>query len=162
MFPVFTLNGFGITGKVCDTIKFPKFLIDHNLLIECSIAAEVDTEELRNFMKKNYKPNFSYQDFARDFTAEFYDPIQWAKLFEESGAKYVVLTSKHHEGYTMWPSKYSFSWNSMDVGPHRDLVGKLNVFLINAFIKINLFGFLPLSPFKKIMVTIFEASISLI
>ena len=39
--------------------------------------------------------------------------------------RYVVLTSKHHEGFTMWPSNYSFNWNAMDVGPHRDLVGDL-------------------------------------
>ena len=38
--------------------------------------------------------------------------------------RYVVLTSKHHEGYTNWPSQVSFNWNSMDVGPQRDLVGK--------------------------------------
>lgn len=29
------------------------------------------------------------------------------------------------EGFTLWPSKYSFSWNAMDVGPRRDLVGDL-------------------------------------
>ncbi|XP_069692526.1 alpha-L-fucosidase-like [Periplaneta americana] len=78
-----------------------------------------------NFMKENYPPNFTYQDFARDFTAEFYNPEDWAEIFQSSGAKYVVLTSKHHEGYTLWPSKTAFSWNSMDVGPHRDLVGEL-------------------------------------
>ncbi|KAI4469381.1 alpha-l-fucosidase [Holotrichia oblita] len=78
-----------------------------------------------DFMKKNYPPNFTYQDFANDFKAEFYDPDQWAKLFKASGAKYVVLTSKHHEGYTLWPSTYSYSWNAMDVGPQRDLLGDL-------------------------------------
>lgn len=36
-----------------------------------------------------------------------------------------MLTSKHHEGYTLWPSKYSPNWNAMDVGPKRDLVGDL-------------------------------------
>ncbi|XP_069692576.1 alpha-L-fucosidase-like [Periplaneta americana] len=77
------------------------------------------------FMKKNYPPNFTYQDFARDFTAEFYNPDEWAEIFQSSGAKYVVLTSKHHEGYTLWPSTTAFSWNAMDVGPHRDLLGDL-------------------------------------
>ncbi|CAL4059923.1 unnamed protein product, partial [Meganyctiphanes norvegica] len=57
------------------------------------------------FMKDNY-PTFTYQDFAAEFTAEFFDPNYWAKVFQDSGTKYVVLTSKHHEGYTMWPSKY--------------------------------------------------------
>ena len=40
--------------------------------------------------------------------------------------RYVVLTSKHHEGFTNWPSNYSFNWNAKDVGPDRDLVGKEN------------------------------------
>ena len=39
--------------------------------------------------------------------------------------KYVVLTSKHHEGFTLWPSAQSWNWNSVDVGPHRDLCGDL-------------------------------------
>lgn len=37
--------------------------------------------------------------------------------------RYVVLISKHHEGYTLWPSNYSWNWNAMDVGPKRDIVG---------------------------------------
>ena len=52
--------------------------------------------------------------------------------------RYVVLTSKHHEGFTNWPSKYSFNWNSMDVGPNRDLVGKqcFSIF-VDSLVKIN-------------------------
>ena len=79
--------------------------------------------DFTDFMQKRYKPDFTYQEFAKDFTAEFFNASEWAALFEAAGAKYVVLTSKHHEGYTLWPSKYSFSWNSMDVGPHKDLIG---------------------------------------
>ncbi|XP_035733443.1 alpha-L-fucosidase-like [Vespa mandarinia] len=78
-----------------------------------------------DFMKDRYPPNYTYQDFARDFTAEFFNASQWSEIFQASGAKYVVLTSKHHEGYTLWPSKYSFSWNSMDVGPQKNLIGEL-------------------------------------
>lgn len=77
------------------------------------------------FMERNYKPSFTYQDFAAQFTAEFFNAEVWANILKTSGAKYVVLTSKHHEGFTLWPSKYSFSWNAMDVGPHRDLLGEL-------------------------------------
>lgn len=79
-----------------------------------------------DFMSDNYPPNFSYQDFAKDLRLEFFNATQWVKLFERSGARYAVLTTKHHEGYTLWPSKSSFSWNSMDVGPRRDIVGEFS------------------------------------
>lgn len=77
------------------------------------------------FMKDNYRPGFTYQDFGPQFTAEFFDPDKFAKTIKASGAKYIVHTSKHHEGYTMYPSNYSWNWNSLDVGPGRDIVGEL-------------------------------------
>lgn len=77
------------------------------------------------FMRANYRPGFTYADFGPDFTAEFYKPKHWANVIASSGAKYVVLTSKHHEGYTLWPSKYSWNWNAKDVGSGRDLLGDL-------------------------------------
>ncbi|XP_063165253.1 plasma alpha-L-fucosidase [Candoia aspera] len=77
------------------------------------------------FMKKNYRPGFTYEDFGPFFTAEFFDANQWADILNASGAKYVVLTSKHHEGFTLWGSKYSWAWNSVDIGPKRDLVAEL-------------------------------------
>ncbi|XP_074029408.1 plasma alpha-L-fucosidase-like [Leptinotarsa decemlineata] len=82
-------------------------------------------EKYVNFMKKNYAPSFTYQEFAKDFKAEFFNATEWAELFAKSGARYIVLTSKHHEGYTLWPSKYAYSWNAKDIGPGRDLVGEL-------------------------------------
>lgn len=77
------------------------------------------------FMKNNYPPDFQYQDFAPMFHAEFFDPDAWADLLTKSGARYFVLTSKHHEGWTNWRSNVSWNWNSVDNGPHRDLVGEL-------------------------------------
>lgn len=75
------------------------------------------------FMQQNYRPGFTYQEFANDFRAELFNATEWASIFELSGARYVVLTSKHHDGYALWPSKYSFGWNSVDIGPHRDIIG---------------------------------------
>ena len=77
------------------------------------------------FHLKTYGPNFKYQDFAPMFKAELFNPDDWADLFKKAGAKYVVLTSKHHEGFALWPSAQSWNWNSVDVGPHRDLCGDL-------------------------------------
>jgi len=79
---------------------------------------------------KTYGEDFPYAEFAQRFKAELYDPNQWADVFLRSGAKYVVLTSKHHDGYCMWPSQeanrdWGRPWNSVDIGPGRDLLGEL-------------------------------------
>jgi alpha-L-fucosidase len=79
----------------------------------------------RRFHDKTYGKDFQYQDFAKDFKCELFDPADWANVFNDAGAKYVVLTSKHHEGYTLWPSKESWNWNAVDLNPHRDLAGDL-------------------------------------
>ncbi len=77
------------------------------------------------FHVETYGEDFHYQDFAPMFKAEMYDPDLWADIFERSGAKYVVLTSKHHEGFSLWPDDNNWNWNSRDIGPHRDLLGDL-------------------------------------
>ena len=79
----------------------------------------------REYHNKTYGEDFKYQDFAPMFKAQHFDPAQWAGLFKRAGARYVVLTSKHHEGFTLWPSAQSWNWNSVDIGPHRDLCGDL-------------------------------------
>ena len=72
----------------------------------------------------------TYYDLANDFKAELFNPEEWANLFEQSGAKYIVLTSKHHDGFTLWPNATSsktwgFPWNALETGPKRDLLGDL-------------------------------------
>lgn len=94
-----------------------------------------------DFHNKNYGENFEYRDFGPLFKAELFDPVVWADLFKKSGAKYVVLTSKHHDGYCLWPTKsqYKKNWNSMDVGPKRDLVGDLTNAVKSAGLKMGLY-----------------------
>lgn len=72
-----------------------------------------------------YGADFKYQQFAPMFKAEKFDPDAWADLFVRAGARYVVLTSKHHDGYCLWPAPNSTGWNSVEVGPKRDLLGDL-------------------------------------
>ncbi|XGW33159.1 hypothetical protein V3C99_017557 [Haemonchus contortus] len=82
-------------------------------------------KDVVNYVNRNYKPGTSYADFATHFTAELFDPKEFADIVKSSGAKYFVLTSKHHEGFTMWPSRTSWNWNAMDIGPKRDIVGQI-------------------------------------
>ncbi|XP_071813119.1 alpha-L-fucosidase-like isoform X2 [Apostichopus japonicus] len=91
------------------------------------------------FMRSNYRPGFTYTDFAPAFTAEFFNPKHWADIIEASGAKYAVLTSKHHEGYTLWPSKFSWNWNAKDIGPGRDLVGELSRAIRETHVRFGLY-----------------------
>ncbi|HNX33347.1 MAG TPA: alpha-L-fucosidase [Kiritimatiellia bacterium] len=78
-----------------------------------------------NFHARTYGARVAYADFAAQFRAEHFNPDQWADLFKKSGAKYVVLTSKHHDGFALFPSAYSPRWNAQVLGPHRDLAGDL-------------------------------------
>ena len=86
--------------------------------------------ETRAFHDRVYGKDFKYPDFAPQFRAELFDANQWAGILEDAGAKYVVLVSKHHDGFALWPSQeadasWGRPWNSVDVGPKRDLVGEL-------------------------------------
>ncbi|XP_063212177.1 tissue alpha-L-fucosidase isoform X1 [Chroicocephalus ridibundus] len=81
--------------------------------------------DYQRFVQRRYPPHTTYADFAPRFTAHDFHPREWAQLFQRAGARYVVLTTKHHEGFTNWGSPVSWNWNSLDTGPHRDLVGEL-------------------------------------
>src|SRR5438093_9230829 len=67
---------------------------------------------------------FGYKDFIPIFKAEHFDPVAWARLFKESGAKYVVPVFEHHDGFAMYASALS-DWTAAKMGPQRDLVGDL-------------------------------------
>ncbi|KAI1730400.1 alpha-L-fucosidase domain-containing protein [Ditylenchus destructor] len=81
--------------------------------------------EAINFVRTHYGNDTTYGDFAKEFTAEDFNADQFAEVVKASGARYFVLTSKHHEGFTLWPSKTAWNWNAKDIGPHRDLVLEL-------------------------------------
>jgi len=67
---------------------------------------------------------FGYKDFIPMFKAEHFDPQAWAKLFKDSGARYVVPVFEHHDGFAMYDSDLS-DWTAKKMGPHRDLAGEI-------------------------------------
>ena len=86
----------------------------------------------------NWGPDFAYDQFIPMFKAEKFHPDNWAKLFREAGAKYVVLTAKHGDEFALWPTKYTRR-NSMEMGPHRDLAGDLTTAVSGAGLKMGFY-----------------------
>ena len=58
---------------------------------------------------RNYEeiPNEDYEKYFEQFNPDLFNPKEWAKAAREAGMKYFVITTKHHEGFCMWDSKYT-------------------------------------------------------
>lgn len=59
--------------------------------------------------------------YAETWRAERYDPEAWVALAKEAGMSYLVLTTRHHDGFALWDSKVN-PFNAAKIGPRRDLV----------------------------------------
>ncbi|TQM09199.1 alpha-L-fucosidase [Pseudonocardia kunmingensis] len=66
-----------------------------------------------------------YDDFLDAWKAEEFDPQGWCDLFARAGARYVVPTTKHHDGIALWDAPGTGTRNTVHRGPRRDLVGEL-------------------------------------
>ena len=76
-------------------------------------------------MNQGKIPVADYKALAKDFTASKYDPQAWAQLAADAGMKYVVITTKHHDGFTLFDSAFS-DWNAVkSSGAKRDLIAPL-------------------------------------
>ncbi len=76
-------------------------------------------------LKAGKIPVSTYKGFAKDFTASNYSPQAWADLAKEAGMKYVVITSKHHDGFALYDSAVS-EWDAVNAsGAKRDLLEPL-------------------------------------
>jgi alpha-L-fucosidase len=80
---------------------------------------------------KDYRARFAggdeskgYKDLIPLFRAEKFDAAEWARLFKESGAQYVMPVAEHHDGFSMYDSGLS-DWTVVKMGPKRDTLGEL-------------------------------------
>jgi alpha-L-fucosidase len=93
----------------------------HNEWYEKHMYAQFRTWHAEHFGPPD---KFGYKDFIPLFKAEKFDPDAWAELFKKSGARFVAPTVQHHDNFALWDSKVT-PFNSMAMGPHRDLMGEL-------------------------------------
>src|SRR3954465_11779130 len=99
-------------------------------------------KDFKAFHDKNFGVDFQYPQFESQFKAEMFNPQQWADVFKKSGARYVVLTSKHHEGYCLWNNPdadrdWQRPWNAVTGTPKRDLLGDLTTAVRDAGLKMG-------------------------
>ena len=76
-------------------------------------------------MRNGQIPVSDYRAFASTFNPTKYDPAAWAALAKDAGMRYMVITSKHHDGFTLFPSEAS-TWGIVGATPwKKDLIGPL-------------------------------------
>lgn len=76
-------------------------------------------------MNRGKIPVAEYKQFAKQFNPVKYDPDAWVRLAKEAGMKYLVITSKHHDGFALFDSKAT-DWDVVDATPYgKDLLTPL-------------------------------------
>jgi alpha-L-fucosidase len=105
-------------------------------------TVRIDGSPTQAYDKEHYGADHDYYSFSQAFDSEStkWNPDTWAKTFKDAGAKYVVLTTKHHEGFTLWPSTMA----NPTLPPERqhatrDLVGALTESVRKEGLKMGLY-----------------------
>ncbi len=76
-------------------------------------------------MERAEIPVEEYEEFARQFNPVRYDAEQWVKIAKDAGMKYIIITSKHHDGFGLWDSEVS-DYDAVDFAPvQKDLLAEL-------------------------------------
>lgn len=89
-------------------------------------------------MNREQIPRREYQKLADSFRANGYDPNRWAQVAVDAGMKYMVLTTKHHEGFCLWDSQIC-AFNSVKSAARRDLLAEYVTAARQAGLKVGLY-----------------------
>jgi len=94
----------------------------------------------QKYHEETYGKDFSYDDFVPIFNNEIikWNPEEMVDLFKRAGAKYVVLVTKHHDGFLLWPSKYP-NPKKENYQASRDIVGELSEVVKNRGLKMGFY-----------------------
>jgi alpha-L-fucosidase len=121
--------------------KGPAYFLKHNPYAEWyANTIQIPGSPSQQHHLETYGPDFCYDDFKPMFNeaARKFDPDSWADFFARAHARYVVLTTKHHDGFTLWPSRHpnphKDAWHA-----ERDLVGDLTSAVRDRGMKMGLY-----------------------
>jgi alpha-L-fucosidase len=86
---------------------------------------EGDKSGFRDHRLRTFGPEWNYDDAFPDFTAAQYNPQEWVDLIADAGAKYFVITTKHHDGFALFDAGKTTNRTALHYGPQKDLVKEL-------------------------------------
>ncbi|KAF2790356.1 glycoside hydrolase family 29 protein [Melanomma pulvis-pyrius CBS 109.77] len=84
-----------------------------------------DKSGFRDYRLRTFGPDWNYDDTFPDFTAARYNPQEWVDLIADAGAKYFVITTKHHDGFALFDAGKTTNRTALHYGPQRDIVKDL-------------------------------------
>ena len=117
--------------------------ITHNPYAEWYLnSMRLDGAPTQAYHREHYGADYDYYNFAPVFDREIqkWNPDVWAKIFHDAGAKYVVLTTKHHDGFTLWPSSTPNPKLPADrQHASRDIVGELTTAVRDQGLRMGLY-----------------------
>jgi alpha-L-fucosidase len=83
-----------------------------------------DKVAYKNHLNKYGHPSeVGYKEVLRDWNPTKLDPELLTKIYEDAGARFLMIQGVHHDNYDLWNSKYQ-PWNSVNIGPKRDFIGE--------------------------------------
>lgn len=117
-----------LSGKLLEPPDYGREFFTHIPYVEWyPNTILIDDSPAQQHHIATYGADFRYEDFRPEFEAQAkaWSGEAWAELFQEAGARYVVLVTKHHDGYALWPTEVPHptrpGWNM-----ERDVVGELS------------------------------------
>lgn len=86
---------------------------------------QADRSDFYDYRLRTFGEDWVYDDTFPDFNASKFDPKSWVDLFAEAGAKYFVITTKHHDGFALFDAGETTNRSAIHYGPQRDLLAEL-------------------------------------
>ena len=110
-----------------DEAKFGMFIHWGLYAVPAGEYKGTKTEQIGEWIMDHLNiPIAEYEEFATQFNPVKFDANEWVSLAKKAGMKYIVITSKHHDGFCLWDTKYT-SWDIMDSSPFkRDVLKELS------------------------------------